>query len=141
VIRSTRSTLIERVLQVGVLPQDEEPDRLRKRSLTALVFLIVLLSPIWVGTYLVLGRPLPAAIPAAYMVLSLASVLLLARTGRHGAFVGLAAPGTVEITGATAALLGDVALTEPHEAVEVKGKGMMTVYRLLAITPRAPAER
>jgi hypothetical protein len=31
--------------------------------------------------------------------------------------------------------LGDDAVTERQEAVEVKGKGRMTAYRLLAIKP------
>jgi hypothetical protein len=31
--------------------------------------------------------------------------------------------------------LGDNAVTEGQEAVEVKGKGRMTAYRLLAIKP------
>jgi adenylate cyclase len=54
---------------------------------------------------------------------------------------GIAAPGSVEITDATAALLGDSAVVERHDAIEVKGKGVMTTFRLLAITPRVRAGR
>lgn len=82
------TNLVERFLQIGVLPTDEESVRLRKRSMTALVSVIILLSPVWIGTYLALGRPLSAAIPAAYVVLTLAALLMLERIGRHGAFVG-----------------------------------------------------
>ena len=53
----------------------------------------------------------------------------------------LAEPGSVEITEATALRLGDAAITERQEAVEVKGKGLMTTYRLLAISPTALAGR
>jgi adenylate cyclase len=53
----------------------------------------------------------------------------------------LAEPGSVEITEATAIKLGDAAITERQEAVEVKGKGAMTAYRLVALTPTAPAAR
>lgn len=48
---------------------------------------------------------------------------------------GLAEPGSVEITAASAALLGDAAVCERHDAVEVKGKGPMTAYRLVSLTP------
>lgn len=79
--------MVERLLQVGVLPQDEEAERIRKRSLVALVSLIIVLSPIWIFTYLVLGRPLSAAFPAAYILFSLVSLALLARTARFSLFV------------------------------------------------------
>jgi class 3 adenylate cyclase len=79
--------LIERLLQMGALPDEEESARLRRRSMTALVLVILLLSPIWIGTYVVLGRPLSAAIPAAYVVVSFVSLVLLARTGRRDLFV------------------------------------------------------
>ncbi len=80
-------TLLERLLQIGALPDEEESARLRRRSMTALVSLIMLISPIWIGTYLALGRPMSAAIPAAYELASFASLVLLARTRRRDAFV------------------------------------------------------
>jgi class 3 adenylate cyclase len=82
-------TLVQRLLQIGALPDEEESARLRRRSMTALVFLIMLLTPIWIGTYLVLGRPLSAAMPAAYDLVTLAALVLLARTRRLDLFVGI----------------------------------------------------
>jgi len=81
--------LIERILQIGALPEEEESARLRRRSMTALVSLIILLTPIWVGTYLVLGRPLSAAVPAGYVAITLAALVILSRTRRHDRFVAV----------------------------------------------------
>lgn len=87
--RSARQGLVERLLQIGAPPDEEESVRLRRRSMTALVLVIMLLSPIWIGTYLVLGRPVAASIPAAYVVVSLALLLVLARTRRQDLFVAV----------------------------------------------------
>jgi class 3 adenylate cyclase len=57
--------------------------------MTALVSLIMLLTPIWVGTYVVLGRPLSASVPAAYVAITLAALVILARTRRHDRFVAV----------------------------------------------------
>ena len=85
--RSAGSTVVDRLLQVGALPEDDEAERIRRRSLITLVWVVVILTPVWVGTYLVLARPLSAAIPAAYVGISLVSLLLLARTRRFSTFV------------------------------------------------------
>lgn len=85
--RPRGTSLVERLLQIGAFPDEEESARLRRRTMTALILLIMLLSPVWIGTYLVLDRPFSAAIPAAYEVVSLASLLLLARTRRVDLFV------------------------------------------------------
>ena len=82
-------TLVQRFLQIGALPDEEESARLRRRSLTALVSVIMLLTPIWIGTYLLLGRPLSAAMPAAYVLVTLAALSMLARTRRYDLFVAV----------------------------------------------------
>ncbi|MEX1124298.1 MAG: adenylate/guanylate cyclase domain-containing protein [Acidimicrobiia bacterium] len=69
-----------RLATIGVLPDDSEDDRLRKASLTLLVALIVALSVVWVTTYAVLELYLSAAIPLAYQVVSILSLIALART-------------------------------------------------------------
>jgi class 3 adenylate cyclase len=81
--------MTEHLLQIGAAPDEEESARLRRRSMTALILVILLITPIWIGTYLVLGRPSSAAIPAAYEVVTLASLLVLARTRRYDLFVAV----------------------------------------------------
>lgn len=47
---------------------------------------------------------------------------------------GLAEPGTVMVADSTASLLDGAATLEPHREAEVKGKGRMTVWRLVTVT-------
>jgi class 3 adenylate cyclase len=82
-------TPVERLLQIGAPTDEEETGRIRRRSMVALVDLIMLLTPIWVGTYLILGRPLSAALPAAYMVVTLAALVQLSRTRRFDRFIAV----------------------------------------------------
>ncbi len=82
-------TPVERLLQVGAPPDEEETDRIRRRSMVALVGLIMLLTPIWVGTYLILGRPLSAALPGAYVVITVAALVMLARSCRFDRFIAM----------------------------------------------------
>jgi len=72
--------LLERLARIGVAADDDERVRLRKGSITLLATLVVVLTPIWIVTYLALDRPLAAAIPAGYVVVSLALMLHLALT-------------------------------------------------------------
>jgi guanylate cyclase len=48
--------------------------------------LIALISFIWVGTYLAYGHPLSAAMPAAYQVITVVGLLVLARTRNFAVF-------------------------------------------------------
>jgi class 3 adenylate cyclase len=82
-------SLLNRYVGAGIAETDDDRRRLRKRSLTLAVTLICVLSPLWIGTYLLLGRPLAAAIPAAYVVFSLAGLAVLFATKRDGVFLGL----------------------------------------------------
>jgi adenylate cyclase len=45
----------------------------------------------------------------------------------------LAAPGTIQVTEATKALLANDAIVESRGIVDVKGKGPMTTYRLVSL--------
>lgn len=72
--------LVARIAQLGVSPDDSDVLRVQKVTLTVAAITIVLLSVVWVGTYLALGLPVSAAIPFAYQVVTLASLASFART-------------------------------------------------------------
>lgn len=78
-----------RFIDAGVVETDDEGLRLRKRSLTLVVSLVCLLSPLWIVTYLVLDRPVAAAIPGAYVAFSIAGLAVLFATKRDEAFLAL----------------------------------------------------
>jgi class 3 adenylate cyclase len=48
--------------------------------------MVTALAVVWVVTYFVLGRYVSAAIPFAYQIISIASLVVLARTGRFASF-------------------------------------------------------
>jgi adenylate cyclase len=75
-----------RFAYAGCLPSDTESERLRKAILVSIPTGISLLSVFWVSGYLVLGRPLSAAIPGGYAVFSLLSVLVFFKTKHYGFF-------------------------------------------------------
>ncbi|MEO6059169.1 MAG: hypothetical protein ABIQ05_04250, partial [Candidatus Limnocylindria bacterium] len=75
--------VVARVSQWGARPDDDPRTVSIKTSLILVSSLVLVLSPAWIGTYLVLGRPLSAAIPGAYAVFSVALLAYMARTGRH----------------------------------------------------------
>jgi adenylate cyclase len=72
--------LIEAVAFIGVAESDGDDIRVKKVALTVAVVLSVLLSVIWVGTYLTLDLPVSAAIPFGYQVVSVASLAWFWRT-------------------------------------------------------------
>jgi adenylate cyclase len=78
---------LARSIDAGVAPTDDEGVRLRKRSLTLVVSLVCVLSPLWIVTYLVLDRPVAALIPAGYVALSLTGLAVLFATKRDGVFL------------------------------------------------------
>ena len=73
-------------MTIGVVADDSEEDRLRKASLVLTAALVTALAVVWVATYAFLGLYVSAAIPFAYQVISVAGVLLLARTENFGLF-------------------------------------------------------
>jgi adenylate cyclase len=77
---------VQRLVTIGVLADDPEEERLRKASLTLTATLVSALAIVWVTTYSVLGLYLSAAIPFGYQVISIGSLVVLARTGRFEFF-------------------------------------------------------
>ena len=77
---------MDRLAQVGVVRSDSDEEKVRKATLTLTSALITVLSVIWVGTYAALGLWLPALIPFAYQLASVASIAAFARTKRYRFF-------------------------------------------------------
>jgi class 3 adenylate cyclase len=78
--------IIQRFAAIGALPDDTEDERIRKGALTLAAGIISALSPIWVITYLLLDLPVSAAIPFGYILVSLVSLAVFARTKRYRVF-------------------------------------------------------
>jgi class 3 adenylate cyclase len=72
--------LVSSLAVVGVSEADDDATRAQKAALTLAASIITGLAVIWVGTYLVLGLPLSAAIPFSYQVASVASLIVFARS-------------------------------------------------------------
>ena len=78
--------LLERLALIGAVPGDPDEVRVQKVTLTLAAVTVTVLSVVWVGTYFVLGLPLSAAIPFAYQVFSVASLVAFARTKDYRLF-------------------------------------------------------
>jgi len=85
-VSSLRARPVRRIAMLGVLPTDDEEERIRKETLTLSTVLICLLSPAWVITYIVLDLTVPALIPLVYILLSIGSLAIFARTKRYRGF-------------------------------------------------------
>lgn len=70
----------ERLSRIGAVPEDSNEVRVQKVTLTFAAITSTLLAVIWVGTYLALGLPVSAAIPFAYQVASVVTLVAFART-------------------------------------------------------------
>jgi class 3 adenylate cyclase len=81
--RRDSRTLLVRVASIGMLPDDSDEVRIHKATLTLTSLSIALLAFIWVAVYVALGRPLSAAIPGSYQVVSFASLAWFARSKRY----------------------------------------------------------
>lgn len=75
-----------RLVEIGASPADSDELRVRKSVLVLSTALMAALSSIWIATYALLGLWVPAAIPLAYQLASVASLAVFARTGRYGLF-------------------------------------------------------
>jgi guanylate cyclase len=84
--RDRLAGLLDRLAELGSLPEDPEEERVRKGGLVLTACLIAPLAVVWVAIYFVLGRPLSAAIPLAYTLASAAGLLLFVRTKRFRLF-------------------------------------------------------
>jgi adenylate cyclase len=77
---------INRIAAASTLPTDSPDEGIRKVALVLAVMVITTLATAWVATYWALGLRLPAAIPLAYQVVSLGSLLVFLRTKRYRLF-------------------------------------------------------
>jgi adenylate cyclase len=78
---------IERLLVAGARPEDSHEERLRKASLVLGAGLITILACAWTGTYFALGLPRSAAIPLAYQLATIVTLVVFLRTGRFRVLV------------------------------------------------------
>jgi adenylate cyclase len=81
-----RGRPLRRLATLGVVPEDDEEERIRKETLTLSTVIVCLLSPAWIITYGVSGLWLPALIPLGYVLVSLISLAVFARTKRYRTF-------------------------------------------------------
>jgi adenylate cyclase len=79
-------SLISRLVRIGTLPGDFEEDHLRKSTLVGGSLFIMLIAPVWIGTYAAHSEWLAAAIPLSYEVLTVASLTYFARTRKFRTF-------------------------------------------------------
>jgi adenylate cyclase len=79
-------TAVGKAAAIGWLPSDTPDEQLRKSALVLSSLLITAFSFIWIGTYAALGLWRSALIPLAYQVVSLISLVFLARTKRYGVY-------------------------------------------------------
>jgi adenylate cyclase len=85
-MKTRLTTWFEKLGNAGVLPSDDEEDRLCKAILTYCATLIWFLSFFWVITYFLLDRPLSAVIPLAYQVVSAVSLIVFFTTKQYRLF-------------------------------------------------------
>ena len=71
---------VQRLVRLGWEPEDDDADRLRRSTLTVAALTIAVLSFVWVGTYLALGLPVAAAIPASYQLATVVGLAGVARS-------------------------------------------------------------
>lgn len=76
----------KRLVTIGLLPEDDEDERLKKASLVLTATMITLMAIVWVVVYASLGLYLSAAIPFAYQVITIISLVAVARVGRFEYF-------------------------------------------------------
>ena len=74
------------LFRIGIRPTDRPDERLRKSALVLTSVTISVLALVWAGMYLVLGRPVAAAVPFSYAVLSVAGLAYFARTSDFGPY-------------------------------------------------------
>jgi adenylate cyclase len=77
---------LSRLAAIGVEPTDPEDERLRKATLTLSSTLMTTMAIAWVATYWSLGLWRSGAIPFAYQIASVTSLLRFGRTKRFGPF-------------------------------------------------------
>jgi guanylate cyclase len=83
----TARDVLVRIVLLGVSEDDGEEERLRQAGTTLVALIMTVLSPIWVATYLLIDRPLSAAIPGTYALISIAMLGWIAWRGAMRGFV------------------------------------------------------
>ena len=78
--------MVRGLAEIGASPGDSHELRVRKTVLVLSAVLMTTLSSVWVVTYAILGLWVPAAIPLAYQVASVTSIVVFARTRRYRLF-------------------------------------------------------
>jgi class 3 adenylate cyclase len=100
------SRLLERLADLGSRPEDSHDARLRQGTLIFASVLITALSTVWVVTYLAYGHPVSAAIPAAYQLVTIVGLVVLARGRRFEVFRTTQLVAYLLLTGLLQASLG-----------------------------------
>jgi adenylate cyclase len=85
-IQASTLRLVDRLAELGARPEDPPDERLRAGALIVAAVLITVLAFVWVGTYVAEGYLVSAAIPAVYQVVTVAGLIVLARTKRFDLF-------------------------------------------------------
>jgi adenylate cyclase len=85
-LQASISRVVDRLAEIGTRPEEPPDARLRAGALILAAVLITALSFVWVGTYAARGYVVPAAIPAAYQILTVLGLIVLARTKRFDVF-------------------------------------------------------
>jgi class 3 adenylate cyclase len=79
-------SIVERIAAIGATPGETEDERVRRSTLVLATVIVAFLAPSWVITYAALGLWLSAAIPFAYMLVTLSSLAMLGWTRRYRFF-------------------------------------------------------
>ena len=78
--------VVERLASIGVAPEDSAQERLQKASLTLANALIATMAIAWVATYWSLGLWRSGAIPFAYQLATVVTLVAFARTRRFAPY-------------------------------------------------------
>ncbi len=74
----------ERIANLGASPNDTDEERAHKTTAALIAVITAPLVLVWSSVYGLLGQPISAAIPIFYGVVSIAGLIVLARTKRVG---------------------------------------------------------
>ncbi len=80
------TSVLARLVNLGVLPQDSQQERLKKAVLTIVCGIIAVLAILWGSLYFLIGYRLSGAIPLAYSVVSFISIAYFFATKRFAFF-------------------------------------------------------
>ena len=87
-LRTLRARL-SRIVLLGVSEDHDDQQRLQTAAISLIAIIVSGVTPIWVVTYVAIDRPIAAAIPGSYALLSIAMLLWLSRKRHLPGFVPL----------------------------------------------------